>query len=223
MEHPADRFREKVRRFPVAALLLALGAGLLVGISTGAAPRGRAQELSAQLATAREDAARQRSQDAAGLERMANEQLMLEGRISDLQGEIDALASRVIIPSLTGLNLRTARDGLLGSGLDLIVRKRASSEPPGTVLSQSPADGSYAEAGETVTVVVAKPRPQPPAPEIVEDPPEPLDGPCDPNYSGGCVPLVSGDLDCADISGSVSIVGSDPHGFDGDGDGTGCE
>ena len=32
-----------------------------------------------------------------------------------------------------------------------------------------------------------------------------------------------GDLDCEDINGPVIIRGSDPHGFDGDGDGIGCE
>ena len=46
---------------------------------------------------------------------------------------------------------------------------------------------------------------------------------CDSNYAGTCVPDSSYDLDCADISGSVDVVGSDPHGFDADGDGYGCE
>lgn len=46
---------------------------------------------------------------------------------------------------------------------------------------------------------------------------------CDPNYTGGCVPKVSYDLDCGDISFSVWVVGTDIHGFDGDGDGHGCE
>lgn len=46
---------------------------------------------------------------------------------------------------------------------------------------------------------------------------------CDPNYEGGCVPKVSGDLNCSDISFSVRVVGSDPHNFDGDGDKHGCE
>ena len=32
-----------------------------------------------------------------------------------------------------------------------------------------------------------------------------------------------GDLDCEDINGPVVVGGSDPHGFDGDGDGIGCE
>jgi micrococcal nuclease len=51
-------------------------------------------------------------------------------------------------------------------------------------------------------------------------------GSCDPNYEGACVPLYehAGDLDCADIGSSVTVVGSDPHGFDGnDNDGLGCE
>lgn len=48
-------------------------------------------------------------------------------------------------------------------------------------------------------------------------------GDCDSNYSGTCVPVVSYDLNCDDIGGSVRVVGSDPHGFDGDGDGYGCE
>lgn len=48
-------------------------------------------------------------------------------------------------------------------------------------------------------------------------------GRCDPNYRGACVPIVPYDLDCADISGTVYVVGVDVHRFDGDGDGVGCE
>lgn len=51
----------------------------------------------------------------------------------------------------------------------------------------------------------------------------PADDGCDPNYEGACVPNVPYDLDCADIDGPVYVVGSDPHGFDGDNDGVGCE
>lgn len=46
---------------------------------------------------------------------------------------------------------------------------------------------------------------------------------CDPAYTGTCVPPSTTDLDCADIDGSVEIVGTDRHRFDGDGDGSGCE
>lgn len=51
-------------------------------------------------------------------------------------------------------------------------------------------------------------------------------GKCDPNYEGACVPIYeqAGDLDCADIASAVTVVGFDPHGFDGnDNDGRGCE
>jgi len=46
---------------------------------------------------------------------------------------------------------------------------------------------------------------------------------CDPNYSGYCVPNVSYDLDCPDIGHMVLVVGADPHRFDADNDGYGCE
>ena len=53
--------------------------------------------------------------------------------------------------------------------------------------------------------------------------PTPIPPSCDPNYTGACVPIVSYDLNCADIAGTVYVVGYDKHGFDGDGDGVGCE
>jgi hypothetical protein len=46
---------------------------------------------------------------------------------------------------------------------------------------------------------------------------------CDPNYQGACVPTDQGDVDCADISGPVQVVGSDPNDLDRDGDGVACE
>lgn len=46
---------------------------------------------------------------------------------------------------------------------------------------------------------------------------------CDPNYSGGCVPIVSYDLDCPDIGFAVTVIGRDIHRFDRDKDGYGCE
>jgi hypothetical protein len=71
--------------------------------------------------------------------------------------------------------------------------------------------------GQAKAAAVASADPEPAAPSGGTEPA------CDPNYSGSCVPVVSYDLNCDDISGSVTVVGSDPHGFDGDGDGSGCE
>lgn len=45
---------------------------------------------------------------------------------------------------------------------------------------------------------------------------------CAPGYSP-CVPAYPPDLDCADVEGPITITGNDPHGFDADGDGIGCD
>lgn len=52
---------------------------------------------------------------------------------------------------------------------------------------------------------------------------EPAAASCDPNYSGGCVPLVGYDLNCPDIGFMVQVIGTDVHRFDRDQDGWGCE
>jgi len=76
----------------------------------------------------------------------------------------------------------------------------------------------YRLRGASVANLQRAARPQPVAPR--SRPPTPR---CDSNYRGACVPIVPYDLDCADIDGPVFVVGRDPHGFDGDGDGVGCE
>ena len=47
---------------------------------------------------------------------------------------------------------------------------------------------------------------------------------CDPNYAGACVPTGNDDVNCADVQETdIHVVGKDPYGLDGDGDGTACE
>ena len=49
-------------------------------------------------------------------------------------------------------------------------------------------------------------------------------GDCDPSYPDVCIPPYPPDLDCGEIpQRRFRVVGSDPHGFDGDSDGIGCE
>ena len=49
-------------------------------------------------------------------------------------------------------------------------------------------------------------------------------GNCDPSYPDKCIPPPPPDLDCNDVSfRNFKVIGSDPHGFDGDNDGIGCE
>jgi micrococcal nuclease len=54
----------------------------------------------------------------------------------------------------------------------------------------------------------------------------PADAPagCDPSYTGVCIPSPPPDLDCGDIPfRRFTVVGPDPHRFDGEHDGIGCE
>lgn len=47
---------------------------------------------------------------------------------------------------------------------------------------------------------------------------------CDPSYPTVCLPPAPPDLDCKTIPyRNFTVRGSDPHGFDSDGDGVGCE
>jgi micrococcal nuclease len=47
---------------------------------------------------------------------------------------------------------------------------------------------------------------------------------CDPSYPGVCIPPPPPDLDCADVPHTgFRVTGADPHRFDGDADGIGCE
>lgn len=49
-------------------------------------------------------------------------------------------------------------------------------------------------------------------------------GNCDPSYPDLCLAPPPPDLNCGDISArNFQVVGSDPHGFDRDKDGVGCE
>jgi micrococcal nuclease len=54
--------------------------------------------------------------------------------------------------------------------------------------------------------------------------PAPRAAGCDPSYPDVCIPPPPPDLDCADVPHTgFRVVGADPHRFDGDGDGVGCE
>jgi outer membrane biosynthesis protein TonB len=67
-----------------------------------------------------------------------------------------------------------------------------------------------------------KPAPKPPAPKPA---PKPAPrGNCDPSYPTVCIPPAPPDLDCGDVPyDHFQVVGADPHGFDNDHDGVGCE
>jgi len=47
---------------------------------------------------------------------------------------------------------------------------------------------------------------------------------CDPSYPDVCIPVYPPDLDCGEIQfANFKVLSPDPHGFDRDKDGIGCE
>jgi hypothetical protein len=63
-----------------------------------------------------------------------------------------------------------------------------------------------------------------PEPEPTPQPTPTPTGNCDPAYPTVCIPPPPPDLDCGDISyRNFKVLPPDPHHFDGDGDGVGCE
>ena len=122
------------------------------------------------------------------------------------------------IPDVVGLEVARARRELEAAGFDVIVKREASSQAAGTVLSQTPTFGVAAMPGRNITIVVAK----------ASAPEEPGGGNCTAGYSP-CLPPAS-DYDCIggsgdgpEYTGRVTVTGSDPYGLDSDNDGIGCE
>jgi micrococcal nuclease len=63
-----------------------------------------------------------------------------------------------------------------------------------------------------------------PPPEPAPPAPVPVAGNCDASYPGVCIPPYPPDLDCGEVGfTNFAVRAPDLHGFDGDGDGVGCE
>ncbi len=61
-----------------------------------------------------------------------------------------------------------------------------------------------------------------PQPEQTVDQPTPTG--CDPSYPSLCLPVGAADIDCPEVGASdFTVLPPDPHGFDRDRDGIGCE
>ena len=92
-------------------------------------------------------------------------------------------------------------------------------------LSVDPAEraalrGMLASCPVRTSRIVLQPAPDAPVHPATPAPPASV---CDPNNAGYCVPIVTYDLDCADIRHRVIVIGVDIHHFDSDHDGIGCE
>jgi penicillin-binding protein 1A len=65
-------------------------------------------------------------------------------------------AQLVTVPSVIGLSQATAESRLRAAGFNIVVKEGSSTQPAGTVISESPAAGTQAYQGTSVTITVAK-------------------------------------------------------------------
>jgi beta-lactam-binding protein with PASTA domain/tRNA A-37 threonylcarbamoyl transferase component Bud32 len=81
------------------------------------------------------------------------------GRPVDRQSAVTLVVSsgpeQVAVPDVTGQDEQEAVAALREKGLTAVVREKASTEPAGTVVSQSPAGGQQLDQGSTVTIFVS--------------------------------------------------------------------
>ena len=93
---------------------------------------------------------------------------------------------------------------------------------PEPIQQQDPESGF-----EVATEMTVEPEPiqqQVPAPGFEDVPEMIVESDCDPSYPDVCIPPYPPDLDCGDISyRNFYVSRADPHGFDIDNDGIGCE
>jgi micrococcal nuclease len=78
-------------------------------------------------------------------------------------------------------------------------------------------------AGQQTELSPDQPGSQPPPEQVITSNPAPASG-CEPSYPDVCIPPPPPDLDCGDVAyRRFTVFPPDPHRFDGDFDGIGCE
>lgn len=120
-----------------------------------------------------------------------------------------------------------------GTALDIVARNEAGdwyqlasgawifgelvdNAPTVPVAAVIPTAAAIAVAPTAAPIVAPTQPPAPPEPTPASN--------CDPSYPTVCIPPPPPDLDCGEISyRRFQVVGADPHRFDGDHDGIGCE
>jgi len=100
-----------------------------------------------------------------------------------------------------------------------------SSSAAPTLSTQSSPSPSPSLSSKPKAIPTPTPTPIPTPVSIATPTPHPaIASNCDPSYPDLCIPVGSPDLDCGDMSEkNFRVTGSDPHRFDRDKDGIGCE
>jgi hypothetical protein len=136
----------------VAALLIGLAVGLVVGGNQDE-ERNRADQAESRAAAVEKerDALRGRLDQA-------------EGQVAGLRQRVKKLTAKGDVPSFVGDQISDVEADQSVAAFNWKIRTtdQISDQPPGTVLSQSPPEGTSLKAGRSISVVVAKKAPPKP-------------------------------------------------------------
>src|SRR3954468_12524376 len=137
----------------VLALLIGLAVGLVVGNTQADEQRQRAERADARAA----DVERERDDQRARLGKA-------EGQIANLRGRVGKLSAKGDVPSFVGERAADVESDPAVTTYNWKIKTtdQISNRPPGTVLSQSPPEGTTLKAGGSITLVVAKKAPPKP-------------------------------------------------------------
>jgi hypothetical protein len=140
-------------------------------------------------------------------------------------------ATRCVVPRAVGSTLTAAKGKILRARCAVGTVRRTAGHK-NRVLSQTPKAHRTMKARGRVNLVVGRgftsPAPDPPPAAPPPPPPPPQPPRCAASYPTLCIPPPPPDLNCADIAYQDftvlwTVPDPDPHHFDGDKDGIGCE
>lgn len=134
------------------------------------------------------------------------------------------LAAAVLLAACSGRStpapLATQLLDQLQPGADIQASLTPTSRPP----RASPSDTAEPSATPRPPTATPVPPSDTAKPSDTPAPPPPPPANCDPSYPDFCIPPPPPDLDCGDISRKrFTVLQPDPHNFDADKDGVGCE
>jgi hypothetical protein len=152
-----------VARKPKTAFWVTAIAALLLGVAIGGS--GGIEQSTLDKANARADAAQAQSTKLKGqLDAATQRAQTAEGANAQLKDKITALSAKGEVPSLTGMDYADVRDDSTVATYKWRVRSRTqiSDRSPGTVIGQSPREGTTLKSGRSITLTVARKAPPKP-------------------------------------------------------------
>lgn len=136
-----------------------------------------------------------------------------------------AAIAGVAIVSCTCLGMLPDQDD--DAGRAPAIQATATARRPRLTATAAPTRTATARPSQQATRIAqptARPSTPTPTPTQSPAPVAPQRSACSPAYPDVCIPPPPPDLDCGDITASrFTVLPPDPHGFDREGDGVGCE